>query len=280
MRSSYIGDGGKPSAKVLRSAHRHITNQEKRNRLCALSRKKCRKSVYLVRLYIGGRDQLHRMSDDEVCKFETDLIDHVFAKIERPLLYKPYPARRYPIPIPLSRAKSVDTIDVVENGPEAFGASQPRSDYIKKRFDCGILPVSIDPVVCLLPSGKFATGSWCRAAEIGFFLRRKRKFEPGDISETPNREIESLWRDLAPEREEFMKQFIAVNLGGAGAKIASELAQLMKDSNSRDKDVVWSTRLSVPKNSKIMGFTLGRLWYLSRSLRGLSRICRPCRNYW
>ena len=55
----------------------------------------------------------------------------------------------------------------------------------------------------------------------------------------PIREIESLWRDLAPEREEFMKQFIAVNLGGAGAKIASELAQLMKDSNSREiKDVV------------------------------------------
>ena len=84
----------------------------------ALSRKKMPEIWYISSgLYIGGRDQLHRMmSDDEVCKFETDLIDHVFAKIERPLLYKPYPARRYLDPDPVvACAKSVDTIDVVEN---------------------------------------------------------------------------------------------------------------------------------------------------------------------
>ena len=98
------------------------------------------------------------------------------------------------------------------------------------------------PVVYLLPS-QVNLRPEAEAAlrrSVFFFDASEPKFHENLVTflKRPIREIESLWRDLAPEREEFMKQFIAVNLGVPVLRLRQN-AQLMKDSNSREiKDVV------------------------------------------
>jgi hypothetical protein len=170
-------------------------------------------------------------SDTEMARSEMRLVDNVFATLPHRILYKPYPERRFLDPDPvLEKAKDVANIEIYDKGDDLRYLMANSRVVVTGRATStlGWCVASKKPLVFIdyprqLPLRENAKKAMDKAffvfnAEESDYLSKLARFLSKSVEE-----IEDLWQQMAPTRNEVVQEYFGCGGWGAGRRAASDI---------------------------------------------------------
>ena len=181
--------------------------------------------------YVANHGQIEGANDVDKCRYETDIVEKVLARLRSNVLYKPYPGRRFEDPDPV----------------ETTAASASNISVYRDRLD---LRYIVGSARLLITSRGYSTPSWCLATgkplvhidipdatplpvdareafAAGVFL-----FDAGaedfhdslrQFLDQPFEAIEAMWAEKSAARETLLRRYISSGTKGAGRRAAHEI---------------------------------------------------------
>lgn len=184
-------------------------------------------------IYVAHHGQLEGVTDDEKCRVELAILSEVLARIDRQVLYKPYPGHRFQDTDPvLEAARRTKNVTVHEE----------RLDLRYLSGDAKLLITSRSystPSWCLMTGVPLAHIDWPDQTPLDLEARQAMEqavflFDGGDPAlheklraflERPWADIEAEWAAKAPARAAFMTDYVSGPGKGAGARAAGLIEQ-------------------------------------------------------
>ena len=181
--------------------------------------------------YVANHGQIEGANDFDKYRRETDIVENVLARLNKQVLYKPYPGRRFEDPDPVEAAAALaDNIAIYRGRLDLRYISGSARLLITSRgystpswcLATGKPMVHIDiPDATPLPSDAreaFAAGVFLFDAGATDFHESLRRF-----LDQPIENIEAMWVEKAAARDSLIQQFISSGTNGAGRRAAREV---------------------------------------------------------
>jgi hypothetical protein len=184
-------------------------------------------------LHIGNFQGVNReMTDVEQAKREIGLIDDVLSLLPHKVLYKPYPASRYPDPDPVNlRAAAADNILLYEEAQDLRYLLPKARILVTSRptSTLGWCMTSGRPIIYIEIPGQQLTPEAREAMTAGLFLFSEDPPHDNkplrEFLSQPIEDIERQWAARAAARQAMIEQFFDSGKRDAGAKAARFLIE-------------------------------------------------------
>lgn len=185
-------------------------------------------------LYMGGADKLHRaMSDHDQCDFEARIVSEVLARVPHPVVYKPYPALRYPDPDPVLVAAREAGLSVHESGTDLrYEIHKPELLIVSRSGSTiGYCLCQDKPLVYIEAPGRKLREQVADDFDRGIFLFSA--YDPGftdklaDFLSLPMAEIRARWTGKKAARERLIRRHIHEPVENGAEMIATRIERAL-----------------------------------------------------